>query len=135
MKIRSNIFFYCLVSSFLIPFIFQKSIFPFYRFGMFAEPPKQAAIQEEFKVLVAEKGIFKDFDAQSVGLYPSVFNQLLRNYYYRNEAKEFLRIINTDPNQNLYFVRIYDKNLSQSLGISNINVDTIAYFKPTSLEF
>jgi len=104
---------------------------------MFAEPPKQTDFHEEFKILVAENGNFKDFDAHSLGLYPSVFNQLLRNYYYRNEAEEFLNIIGTSTTNNkqgIFFIRYHGKNSSEALGEPILNADTIAYFKPTSLE-
>lgn len=101
---------------------------------MFAEAPKQTEHYEAFKVLVSKNGKLKNFDAQSVGLYPSVFNQLLRNYYYRNEAREFLQVISTDTKHTFYFLRFYSESASALLDETYTHVDTIAHFTPIPTE-
>ncbi len=45
-----------MVAGFLVPFIFMRTLFPFYRFGMFAEPVKGEAFEEKFEITYMEKG-------------------------------------------------------------------------------
>ncbi|MBT31175.1 MAG: hypothetical protein CMO01_16085 [Thalassobius sp.] len=100
--------------TFIIPFILQKSIFPFYRFGMFAEPVVNQIQTEKFEVLIEYTKQKKEvFNAQERGLYESIFSYLMRNYYYRKQTQDILQIAADQiPEENikLYFLRYSDEN-------------------------
>ncbi|HSZ26503.1 MAG TPA: hypothetical protein VK766_12315 [Cytophagaceae bacterium] len=71
----------------LIPFILITDIFPFLRFGMFAEPVKKAIQTERFVVLQTDLlGRQTIFNPENIGINPNTFHYLCRNYYYRNET-------------------------------------------------
>lgn len=77
-----------------IPFILLTDIYPFFRFGMFAEPVKQAVQLEQFAIR------YKDTNGQLHLLSPlqsglSSLAYLMRNYYYRNESVQLLNHIHT----------------------------------------
>jgi len=66
-----------------LPFIFLTDLYPFLRFGMFAEPVSQQATKEIF-VLYVEKGSrLEKYDTYFWGIDESVFNYLARKYYYQ----------------------------------------------------
>jgi len=75
-----------------IPFIFQQTFFPFYRFGMFAEPVSRDIQKEHFAIHAksAQGLIYSDISAW-VGIRKSNMDYLLRNYYYRHELDSLLR--------------------------------------------
>lgn len=74
-----------------IPFLLLTDIFPFMRFGMFAEPVKSQSMLEVFEVSYIEQTTSElTLDPKSVGIEPHFFQYIARNYYYRNEAKKFL---------------------------------------------
>ncbi len=74
----------------LIPFILITDIFPFVRFGMFAEPIKKALQTEKFILYSTNNaGERKVFDPELIGINTNTFHYLCRNYYYRNELALF----------------------------------------------
>ncbi len=128
-------FFVLLLFSFLLPFVLQKSLFPFYRYGMFAEPPKQNLTHETFEILVYENGQFRKFDPMAKGLYPSISEYLMRNYYYRNQANHFLSIMAKDMGAYTEFYML--RHYKDGDAFSNIITltDTVASYKnPVKVE-
>ena len=87
---KKNIVTTILLSGLLVPFILITDIFPFLRFGMFAEPIKKNIQTEKFILYktnaIGERSIF---EPEAIGINPNTFYYLCRNYYYRNESKSF----------------------------------------------
>jgi hypothetical protein len=84
---KKNIMTTILFGGLLIPFILITDIFPFLRFGMFAEPVKKAIQTERFVVLQTDLlGRQTIFNPENIGINPNTFHYLCRNYYYRNET-------------------------------------------------
>jgi hypothetical protein len=79
----------------LIPFVLLTDLFPFFRFGMFAEPLKSAIQTESFHVTIVHDGREEIFDPQETGVNSTDFNYLCRNYFYRKEGEIFLRNLST----------------------------------------
>jgi hypothetical protein len=80
----------------LIPFILLTDLFPFFRFGMFAEPLKSSIQTEVFHVTVIhDDGMEEVFDPKEMSINSSDFNYLCRNYYYRKEGEIFLSKLST----------------------------------------
>src|SRR4051812_37152809 len=75
-----------------IPFILLTDLFPFLRFGMFAEPVNNE-IQKEYFIVsyvdISKKE--KVLDPRTIGIEPHFFFYLGRNYYYRKESDLFLK--------------------------------------------
>lgn len=80
------------LAALLIPFIFQQTFYPFFRFGMFAEPIKRSIQTEQFFLAVTKEDGMLDLEiAEATGIEKSTLEYLLRNYYYRNESEQFLK--------------------------------------------
>jgi len=76
----------------LIPFILLTDLFPFFRFGMFAEPLKFSIQTESFYVTIIRDDSKEEmFDPQKYSINSADFNYLCRNYYYRKEGELFLK--------------------------------------------
>lgn len=77
-----------------IPFILVTDIFPFLRFGMFAEPIK-TNIQKEIFIITYKNNQGKEqlFDPKKAGIEQHLFYYLVRNYYYRNESPILIKNI------------------------------------------
>ena len=77
-----------------IPFILLTDIYPFFRFGMFAEPVVQSIQMEQFAIRYKDtNGQLHLVSALQIGI--GSLPYLMRNYYYRNEAVKFLNHIHT----------------------------------------
>jgi hypothetical protein len=75
----------------LIPFVLLTDLFPFFRFGMFAEPLKSSIQTEYFHVSVIHSdGKEEIFDPQKYSVNSADLNYLCRNYFYRQEGEKFL---------------------------------------------
>lgn len=87
---KKNIMTTILLSGLLVPFILITDLYPFLRFGMFAEPIKKDIQTEKFILYetntTGERSIF---NPEAIGINPNTFYYLCRNYYYRNETKLF----------------------------------------------
>jgi hypothetical protein len=71
-----------------VPFIFMTDIFPFFRFGMFAEPVKYNSNTEKFELLEQNEKNKKWQMVESMkhtGVAETQLAYLLRNYYYKKE--------------------------------------------------
>lgn len=74
----------------LFPFIMQQTFYPFFRFGMFAEPVKRDIQTERFQLLgIQDDGSVDNNVGELAGIDQSKLNYLLRNYYYRQETDRF----------------------------------------------
>jgi len=78
----------------VIPFILQTNVYPFFRFGMFAEKISSEVQTEQFFVSTGDRGVGY-LVPESIGIRKSTFDYLLRNHYYRNESQQFLRKLKT----------------------------------------
>ncbi len=82
-----------------LPFIFLQDIFPFFRFGMFAEPLRHESQSERFMVFFAKKGNKKQkFQSESILLNASHWDLLWRNAFAesqksKGEIWEVLRLV------------------------------------------
>ena len=86
-----------------LPFLLLTDIFPFMRFGMFAEPVKSPNQMEVFEVSFLDQSKKEIvLDPKSIGVEPHFFLYLSRNYYYRKEAGKFLdHISSISQNKNV----------------------------------
>lgn len=75
-----------------LPFVLQQTIYPFFRFGMFAEPVTREIQQEVFRLAGMRTDASMDMEiSEYTGISRSNLDYLLRNYYYRDQADLFLR--------------------------------------------
>jgi hypothetical protein len=92
-----------------IPFVLQTDLYPFFRFGMFAEPVTRPIQTEQFLIKITQNdGVSKLLDSREIGFEKSTFDYLLRNYHYRGEKELFLQKISktlSDTN-NLYAIEL-----------------------------
>ena len=95
-----------------LPFASFKNIYPFYRYGMFAEIDSSNPNQDETFEIYYFKGNTKyKFSAPLIGMNASTFNYLKRNYYYRNQSKKLLRtVINRIDNSEDFRWEFYRKS-------------------------
>jgi transposase len=83
---------FCMLAGMFIPFILLTDIYPFFRFGMFAEPVRQAIQMEQFAIRYLDKKQQKHLlNLAEVGLSSATY--LMRNYFYRNQSEELLKNI------------------------------------------
>jgi hypothetical protein len=77
-----------------IPFVLQTDLFPFLRFGMFAEPIQPQTEFETFEVSYVDRSNKEVIvSSKSFGIEKHFFPYLARNHYYRNESDLFLKKI------------------------------------------
>ncbi len=83
-----------------VPFVLLTDVFPFFRFGMFAEPVRRAVQTERFVVRYLDAaGRPHPVAPAEVGLGELVY--LLRNYHYRGETARLLqRLHGLHPRRN-----------------------------------
>jgi hypothetical protein len=74
----------------LLPFILVTDLFPFFRFGMFAEPVKTKVQTEKFLVTFEKNGKRYVFNPKKYELPDETFQYLARNYYYRKQGSLLL---------------------------------------------
>jgi hypothetical protein len=76
-----------------LPFVLMTDLFPFMRFGMFAEPVKTTR-QTEFFIITLKRGnTEKVIDPNTSGIPEQTLNYLARNSYYQQRADELLRTV------------------------------------------
>jgi hypothetical protein len=87
---KKNIMTTILLAGLLVPFVLLTDIFPFLRFGMFAEPVKKEIQTEKFILYKTTLSGKKElFNQEEIGINPNTFYYLCRNYYYRNQMQLF----------------------------------------------
>ena len=89
MKIKRLVY-VCMLFLVILPFVLITDMFPFLRFGMFAEPVKKDQPAEIFYVLYYADKQWKKFDPEQYELQDETFQYLARNYYYRQEGQVLL---------------------------------------------
>lgn len=83
-----------------LPFIFLQDFFPFFRFGMFAEPVRYEIQYDQFVVMFYKKGEQKQiFDPETIQLNTSRWDLLWRNAYYQGKATEKLELFAKSRNE------------------------------------
>lgn len=85
-----------------LPFLLINDFYPFFRFGMFAEPIKPSQSEELFILYYTnqQNSVYK-FNTYQLGVDEGVFNYLVRKYYYQNKMNDF-EIKFRKSTQNLY---------------------------------
>ena len=77
-----------------VPFVMQTDLYPFFRFGMFAEPVKREVQTETFGLRITDvAGKQRIVAPQETGL--GSLTYLMRNYYYRQQSDTLLRRIHS----------------------------------------
>jgi hypothetical protein len=75
-----------------LPFVLQRNLYPFFRFGMFAEPVRRTVQQEYFWVEMWRGAAgWKPLPAEALPFGPSGWQQLCRNYHYRGQGESLLQ--------------------------------------------
>lgn len=82
------------------PFILIKTIYPFYRFGMFAEPVKTQTQKEVFEIFYwTQDSIKHSLKAKDIKMSEALLRSIVREYYYKNQKDIFLNEIGKIYNQ------------------------------------
>ncbi len=119
---KKNIMTTILLSGLLVPFILITDLYPFLRFGMFAEPIKKDIQTEKFILYetntTGERSIF---NPEAIGINPNTFYYLCRNYYYRNETKLFIDKLFQSTGDSLQKLEL----LKTMVTINSGNTDTL----------
>ncbi len=77
-----------------LPFLLMRSVYPFYRFGMFAELGAKSSVSAvQFIVVYTAEMKETRFYPTMAGLNAGTFRYLKRNYYYRQEADKLLKVL------------------------------------------
>ncbi|MCS6824269.1 MAG: hypothetical protein NZ529_08230 [Cytophagaceae bacterium] len=89
------------LSAVLLPFILVTDLYPFLRFGMFAEPLKYG--YEMFSIQIKEKHSqnWLSYNPEYHGLSKSLLDIIVRRYYYTKRIEEFCDEINRIHNNSL----------------------------------
>jgi hypothetical protein len=91
MKLKPLIYFLTLLGI-LVPFILITDIFPFLRFGMFAEPLDKSKQVEIFYIEYKDyQANWQRFNPEEYQMQDETFQYLARNYYYRKESNLLLQ--------------------------------------------
>ncbi|WP_338762198.1 hypothetical protein WAF17_17100 [Bernardetia sp. ABR2-2B] len=85
-------FFLCL--GIIFPFIFLKDIYPFHRFGMFAEPIKHQTQYEKFHLFYKNEADsnFTELRPQNIPLNANTFEMQLRKHHYQAKHADFITV-------------------------------------------
>lgn len=121
----------------ILPFVFLKDVYPFHRFGMFAEPVKYQRQQEQFYVLYKKTNQKNEEDfiklqPEDIPLNANAFEMQLRKHHYQKKHADFIRVfegiikkkINLTNEQSLnwkWYHVIYNKS-------SQNNLDSLCVF-------
>ena len=85
-----------MLSLITLPFIMVTDLFPFMRFGMFAEPVRHSIQTEKFQIIVVSKnGLEEILKPEMIGIEDHFYQYLIRNYFYRGEGTVLLQKIKT----------------------------------------
>ncbi|TAD98947.1 MAG: hypothetical protein EAZ97_10030 [Bacteroidetes bacterium] len=73
------------------PFMLIRDVFPFFRFGMFAEAIKRNSQKEVFRISFFDGTNFENFEPNKIEMTNSVFQGICKNYHYRGQNKVLLQ--------------------------------------------
>ncbi len=76
----------------ILPFIFLKDVYPFHRFGMFAEPVKHKAQYEKFYIFYKMNNQYKELRPTSIPLNANAFEMQVRKHHYQNKHADFITV-------------------------------------------
>lgn len=90
MNVKKTITLFFFIAT-LVPFILVNSYFPFYRYGMFAEPAQKNDLNNQELLFI--RYTFKSdsserFNPESIGIQEGHFGYMLRNFYYLNNVQQ-----------------------------------------------
>ncbi|GAL83047.1 hypothetical protein MYP_273 [Sporocytophaga myxococcoides] len=121
MKIKlKNIIISGFIAALILPFILITDLFPFARFGMFAEPVSSADTLKIFEAEFYQNHQWHNLNAKQFNMASGSFMYLARNYYYRNQSQEFLnKLSQAIPDTSIYawrlkFIQISGNNPQQA---------------------
>lgn len=78
-----------------MPFVLIQNFFPFFRYGMFAEPIQYVNQTEQFLISYYDSGQKEHpFSSQKIGLEEGHFNYILRSYYYQENLQQLFSQLN-----------------------------------------
>lgn len=111
----------------LLPFILVSNFYPFFRYGMFAEPIKQGKKLEKFEIYYTTKENKKyTFSSQKIGFRNGHFQYIVRNYYYQGKSHFLLENLhNINIRKNIKTWRLYQ--IEEELGIVASKDSTLLY--------
>ena len=89
--IKPNFVIWFLFTGMCLPFILVTDFYPFFRFGMFAEPVRNATQVEEFVIEANTQGRYQALSPELTGLHSSNLFYLYRAYYYQGKADLLLK--------------------------------------------
>ena len=93
---KKYLFYFIFVGT-ILPFIFLKDVYPFHRFGMFAEPIKSKTQDEKFYVFYKinnekNNNDFVELKPQNIPLNANAFQMQLRKHHYQREHTNFITV-------------------------------------------
>lgn len=117
-----------MLTAILVPFILLTDIYPFFRFGMFAEPVTQRSQLEQFAIrYIQQNQTAHLLNPAEMGL--GSLSYLMRNYYYRQQSGILL--------QNIHHIYNADVREWQLLRITSLpdnpaqtDTTTVATYRP-----
>jgi hypothetical protein len=87
-----------IIGGIILPFIFLKDVYPFHRFGMFAEPVKHQAQNEKFYIFykiendTTFENTFIELKPQTIPLNSNAFEMQLRKHHYQKKHADFIKV-------------------------------------------
>ena len=81
-----------IICSIVFPFIFLKDMYPFHRFGMFAEPIQHTSQYEKFYVFYKKNSdsSFLELRPQDIPLNANAYKMQLRKHHYQQKHSIFI---------------------------------------------
>lgn len=81
----------------ILPFIFLQDVYPFHRFGMFAEPIKHQTQNEKFYIFYkidteTDTTDFVKLEPQNIPLNANAFEMQLRKHHYQKKHADFISV-------------------------------------------
>jgi len=124
MKIKlKNIIITGFIAALILPFILVTDLFPFARFGMFAEPVRATDTLQVFEPEYYKHHQWHHLDGRDLHLASNSFMYLARNYYYRNQSGLFLsRLSEVLPDTSIHAWRLLQIQIP---GNDPLQADTI----------
>jgi len=119
------------VAWFLMPFVLITDLYPFFRYGMFAEPLKPTQTTEVLQLLWQDDNSkMQLFKPDNIGLTDNHFGYLLRHYFYTNQIKQLCSQIHYAMLKKNAKTAVYWQ--ARQLKISPQRIDTliVAEWKP-----
>ncbi len=104
-----------------IPFMMLNNLYPFWRFGMFAEPVKTKVQTEQFKIYCKDaQGNIHYFSPENIGFDENQFLYIARNYYYKSQTVFFLKEVSAmyfkqSTAQHFQTWQLYKVNITKKL--------------------